>query len=190
MRIALLTLLLGAVSVVPMATAAQAADAPAAKVATVDLQRALNEVGEGVQARARLETLHAGKKASLEQMRKQLDAQLADLEKQKLILSEQALRAKQQDLMQLDAQAQQATAAAEQEMRQAYYGAMETLIEKLKKVAAGIGAERGYTLILEVNSDAVVYAVPGTDITAEVIKRYDAANPVTTGAATPAPKAK
>jgi hypothetical protein len=38
----------------------------------------------GVQARARLETLHAGKKAGLEQMRKQLDAQLADLEKQKL----------------------------------------------------------------------------------------------------------
>jgi Skp family chaperone for outer membrane proteins len=48
----------------------------------------------------------------------------------------------------------------------------------MKVIAEQIGKEKGYTLVLEVSQGAVVYAGPGsTDITAELIKRYDAAYP-------------
>jgi Skp family chaperone for outer membrane proteins len=54
---------------------------------------------------------------------------------------------------------------------------METLIAKMRTLAAAIGAEKGYTLVIEVNEGGVVYASPTIDITGELIKRYNAANP-------------
>jgi outer membrane protein len=171
------------------ASEAQAADT-VPRIATVDFQRALNEVAEGAQARTRLETLHAEKKATVEKLQKSFQAQVADFEKQKLVLGEGALRQRQQELMQLQAQAEGMAAQAEQEMRQAYYGAMETLITRMKKIAADLGKEKSYSLVIEVNGDAVVYAAPGMDLTDEVIRRYNAANPVQGASATggaPAP---
>ncbi len=170
--------------------AAHAAETPATKIGVVDFQRALNDVGEGQQARARLETLHAGKKAEIERLKKAFELQVADYEKQKLVLSETALRQRQQELAQLQAQAEGAAAAAEQEMQKAYYGAMETIIGKMKLVAGELAKERGLAMVLESNGDSVVWTAPGLDLTDEVIKRYNTANPVEGGArpATPAPK--
>jgi outer membrane protein len=190
MRALLLTaLLLGGVAPI-LAPEARAADAPATKLGVVDFQRALNEVAEGQQARARLETLHAGKKGEIERLKKAFETQLADYEKQKLVLSEAALRQKQQELTQLQAQAEGAAAAAEQEMQKAYYGAMETIIGKMKVVAGELAKERGLAVVLESNGDSLVWSAPGLDLTDEVIKRYNAANPVEGAArpAAPAPK--
>jgi outer membrane protein len=180
-----LLLLLGATpAVLP---AAHAAETPATKIGVVDFQRALNEVAEGQQARARLETLHAGKRGEIERLKKAFELQVADYEKQKLVLSEAALRQKQQELAQMQAQAEGAAAAADQEMQKAYYGARETIIGKMKLVAGELAKERGLAVVLETNGDSMVWAAPGLDLTDEVIKRYNAANPVE-GGARPAPK--
>ncbi|MEN9786269.1 MAG: hypothetical protein RLZZ299_1533 [Pseudomonadota bacterium] len=181
----LLPLLLAGLA--PAALAAPAApaasSAPVAGIATVDFQRALNEVGEGTQARARLESMYADRKAAIERTRKDLETRMADLEKQKLVLSDAARRQKEEELMQMQAQFQATAQRAEQEMQQAYYGAMETLVDKMKSIAAALGKERGLALVLEVNEGGVVYAAPAIDLTPEVITRYNAANPV----ASPAP---
>jgi len=87
----------------------------------------------------------------------------------------------------MQAQAEGAAAAADQEMQKAYYGAMETIIGKMKLVAGELAKERGLAVVLETNGDSMVWAAPGLDLTDEVIKRYNAANPVE-GGARPAPK--
>ena len=44
--------------------------------------------------------------------------------------------------------------------------------------AEQVGKEKNLDLILEVSQGTVLYAKPGTDITDEVVKRYNAAHPV------------
>ncbi len=147
------------------------------KIATVDFQKALNEVAEGAAARARLQSMQTEKAAAIEKMGKDLEAKQAEYEKQSMILSDAARKAKEEELYTAQAQFQAAYQRSEGEMQQAYYGAMESLIAKMRKLAAAIGTEKGYTLVVEVNEGGVVYASPTIDITPELIKRYNAANP-------------
>ena len=69
---------------------------------------------------------------------------------------------------------QQTYQNSEQEMQQAYGEVMDGLISKMKKICETLGKERGYTIILEINEGGVVYSNAALDITAEVVKRYDA----------------
>jgi len=160
-----------------LAFAAPAAAQSALKIATVDYQRALENVSEGATTKARLEGMFAAKKSALEKMATQLKAQQTELEKQSVILSDSAKVAKQKEFETAYMQYQQAASVAEGEMQQAYMGAMETLIEKMKKLTQTIATEKGYTLVIEVNEGGVVYAAPTIDLTSDLITRYNAANP-------------
>lgn len=148
-----------------------------AKIATVDFQRALENVSEGATTKARLEGMFAEKRSALEKMATQLKTQQAELEKQSVILSDAAKAQKMKEFETAYMQYQQAAAVAEGEMQQAYMGAMDSLIEKMKKLTQTIATEKGYTLVIEVNEGGVVYFAPTIDITQELITRYNAANP-------------
>ncbi len=147
------------------------------KIATVDFQRALNEVAEGASARARLESMYSEKKAAIEKMGKDLEAKGLEFQKQAVILSDAARKQKEEELYAEQMRFQSAYQRSEGEMQQAYMGAMETLISKMRTLAGTIGQEKGYTLVVEINEGGVVWASSSVDITAELIKRYNAANP-------------
>ncbi len=147
------------------------------KIATVDFQRALNDVGEGAAARNKLEGMYADKKGAIDQMRVSLEKMKTDLDKQSVILSDSAKATKQREFEMAYQQYSQAASQAEGEMQQAYMGAMESLIEKMKKLTQTLAAEKGYSLVVEVNEGGVIYSSPTIDVTDELIKRYNAANP-------------
>ncbi len=149
------------------------------KVAVVDFQRALNEVNEAAGVRAKLEGMYGERKAAIEKMQKTLEAKKAEYEKQSSILSDSARKAKEEELMKASMEFQQTYSRAEGEMQQAYYAAMQDFIEKMKKISVAIGQERGYTVVLEATEGGVVYWSDSVDITNEMIKRYNAANPAT-----------
>ncbi len=150
------------------------------KVAVVDFQRALNEVNEAAGVRAKLEGMYGERKAAIEKMQKSLEAKKSEYEKQSSILSDSARKAKEEELMKASVEFQQTYSRAEGEMQQAYYAAMQDFIEKMKKISVVIGKERGYTVVLEATEGGVVYWSDTVDITDEMIKRYNAANPATT----------
>jgi len=160
---------------VPLYGQAQAAEI---KLASVDYQRALESVSEGESARKRLEAMFQTKKAAIEKMKSNLDAMQADYQKQSVLLSDSAKKEKEDAINMAGMQFQQAYQQSEGEMQQAYQGAMESLIAKMKSITQGIATERAYTLVIEVNEGGVVYTAPSIDITDELIKRYNAANPV------------
>lgn len=155
--------------------------APAAaqnvKIATVDFQRAINEVAEGKAAKARLESIYAEKKAALERMQSSLQAKMGEYEKQKVVLSEAARKAKEEEITNEQMAFQQAYMRYESEFQQMYLGAMDTLLQRMRKIAEAIGAERGYTLIVEMTEGGIVYASSSIDITDELIKRYNTQYP-------------
>ncbi len=175
----------GAYVAAAAAHVAPSAQAAELKIASVDYQKALESVAEGEQARKKLETMFQSKKAAIEQMKTNLDAMQADYQKQSVLLSDTAKKQKEDAIDLAGAQFQQAYQQSEGEMQQAYQGAMEQLIAKMKTITQGIATERGYTLVIEVNEGGVVYTSPSIDITDELIKRYNAANPVTGGGTTP-----
>lgn len=152
------------------------------KVAVVDFQRALNDVKEAEGVRKKLEGMYGERKITIEKMQKSLEAQKAELDKQSVILADSAKRAKEEEFMRGQVEFQQTYARYEQEMQAAYYSAMEQFIEKMRKIAVAIGQERGYTVILEATEGGVVYFSTTIDVTDELIKRYNAANPaISTG---------
>lgn len=170
--------LLGAVvSTAAGLPAVSAAHAAELKIASVDYQRALEKVTEGETARKRLEAMFQSKKTAIEKMKSNLDAMQADYQKQAMLLSDSAKKDKEDAINMAAMQFQQAYQQSEGEMQQAYQGAMESLITKMKTITTAIATERAYTLVIEINEGGVVYAAPSIDITDELIKRYNAANP-------------
>lgn len=165
-----------ALTLAPAAVPALSSSAHAAelKVATVDLQEAINQVKDGVAAKARLEGMFAEKQKAIAAMETRLQKMDDDYQKQAMVLSEAARQQKEQEIMQLQAQYQQLYMTSQQEMQQAYAEAMEGLIGKMREICEGLGKERGYTLVVDVTEGGIVYASDTIDITAEVVKRYDA----------------
>lgn len=147
------------------------------KVATVDFQRAINEVSEGKAAKARLEALYAEKKAALDRLQANISQKQADYEKQKVVLSDTARKAKEEEINNDIMAYQQSLMRYEQEFQQAYMVAMDNLLQKMKTIATQIGAEKGYTLVIEITEGGIVYSSPTIDITDELIKRYNAQHP-------------
>ncbi len=148
-----------------------------AKVATVDFQRAINEVAEGKRAKANLEKMHADKKSAIDKLGVKVQTMQTDYEKQALLMSDESRRSAEEQLYMATAQYQQAAAQAEGEFQQAYMQAMEALLTKMRKIVVTLGTERGYTVVLEVTEGGVIYSVPSIDVTDELIKRYNEQNP-------------
>lgn len=150
------------------------AQAQTVSIAVVDFQDAINRVKDGVSAKARLESMFAAKKKSIEEMEKKLMALQTDYQKQAMVLSDAARQAKETEILTLQQQYQQTYMQSEQEMQTAYAKEMDALISRMTIIVEAIGKERGYTLVLEKSEGGVVYSSPAIDITAEVVKRYDA----------------
>lgn len=145
------------------------------KIGVVDLQRALNEVEEGKTAKRTLESRYEqarqqveGKKAELEQMGQ-------DLEAQRPMLSSEALRQKESDYQGKMLEFQQMLMESQQEMAMMETELTGDILQKLYAVAGTIGAEGGFNLIVE--ATAVVYVNGITDITDQVIARFNSKKP-------------
>ncbi len=152
-----------------MAPAALAQGTP--KLGIVDFQRALNEVSEGKKARANLETRMEAIKQEVEKRRKEIEALQEGLEAGEMMLSEEALTEKRTEYQTKAYEFQQMVVSSQQEMTLLEQELTSGILERLYKVAQGIGAESGYNLIVE--ATAVVYVNGTADITDQVISRYN-----------------
>jgi len=141
-------------------------------LATVDFQQALNDVNEGKIVQARLEGMYTEKKKALGEMEKQLMAMQQEYEQQALVMTPDALKAKEREMMQAQMVYQQELQKAEMEFQAQYNKEMEILLGKMADICEEIGKEKGYDMVLERNA-GVVYS-SGADLTSELVTRYNA----------------
>jgi outer membrane protein len=141
------------------------------KMGYVDLNRALNEVNEGKAAKAKLEADGKAKKQKLEIMQNDLKKMGEDLEKQKLILSPDALREKQAQAQQKLMELQKTSMEYEKSFSEAEGAAIKPISEKLQRIIQQIGQTDGYTMI--VPREMALYSPAGTDLTDKVIATYN-----------------
>jgi outer membrane protein len=147
-------------------------------IAVVDFQKALTQIKEGKKVETELNTLMQQKQNEVQQLQLNLQTQMQQYQQQQALLSDQARAEKEQALMQLQMEAQQAAYNAEMEFQQVYAKKMEGLITKMRVIAEEVGKENSYDLVFESTESGLIYkdsSIP--DITDTVIQRYDARHP-------------
>ena len=144
------------------------------KLAYVDIQKAVNECNLGKEAKKTIvkeaEKLHR----QLTDKQKELQAMKEAYDKQALMLTPQARALKEKEFQNKFREFQRWQEDAQNDLNQKRSDAELNIYVGLQKVIQKIGADEGYTLILERNESLVLYASKAIDITDRVIKAFDA----------------
>jgi outer membrane protein len=163
------------VILVMAASAAHAqATPPAAKVGWIDLQRTLTETKVGKAAKTRLESDKEAKQKQVNDLKDKLKKKAEEFEKQRVLLKGEAIAQRERELQEEYASLQQKFLAHQQELAKQEATLTQDIFQKAKSIIDSIAKRDGYTMIIEKNEGAVLWADEALDITAEVNKRLDA----------------
>lgn len=169
----------------PAAPATQPAPAPApprpfpegAKIAFVVLQRIANESADGKTATTRIQALQQKKAAELTDKNKQLQTAQQRLEKEASVLSATASGELQKQVERLTVEIQRFTQDAQAEVQELQQQLQQDFQVRLEPVLQEIGREKGLHFIFNGPDAGLVWADNALDISADVIKKLDAAKP-------------
>jgi outer membrane protein len=166
---------LAAVLAATLAISAVANQAAAeAKIAVVDLQRAINETEEGRTAKARLKKLFDKRQTGLDKKQKDLMKAKEDFEKRRNVLSQKALAEQQQSLQQRFMELQQLYMDYQKELAAKEGELTKVIISRMEKILRREGQKKGYSLILERSEAGVIFVPSNLDLTDLVIQKYNA----------------
>ena len=144
------------------------------KIAYVDIQRAVNDCNAGKDAKKvitkeveKFQRLIADKQKELQTMKESLD-------KQTLMMTPDARANKEREYQSKLREFQRWGEDSQNEINQKRMELERSISASLVKVIQKIGADEGYTLILEKNENIVLHVSKTLDITDRVIKVHDA----------------
>jgi outer membrane protein len=143
------------------------------KIGYLDLQKALSLCQAGKDAKVKMKEAAQKYNAPLAARQKEIQNLRAELQKQALVLNQNARAAKEQDYRTKMEEYQRFTKDIQDEMQQRESSYIRKIIGGLEDVAQDIGKKEGYTLILEHGQNMIIYADKKIDITGEVIKAYN-----------------
>jgi outer membrane protein len=175
----------------PAAAAPQAAAAPAlkfpegAKYAFINIQRIASESAEGKASSARIEQLRSRKAAELAEKNKAVEALQA--KQRSAVLGEAAAAQIQKDIDKTQVEIQRMTQDAQSELQDLQNELQVDFQRKVGPVIEAVAREKGLQLLFSQQDSGLVWADAGLDLTAEVIRRLDAAS---AAAQKPAPPKK
>ncbi len=151
----------------------QALAAENLKIGMVNFQQALNDVEQGKRAKAALKSEFDAKQKKLNLQQEELKQMQADLEKQKTVLSQEAMASKAKTFNDKFMELQKSMASYRDELMVKESKMTGQILKNLKSIIADIGQKEGFTLIVETSQDAVLYANATTDLTGRVVTMYN-----------------
>jgi outer membrane protein len=164
-------------------TAAPASSAPG-KVGVINIRGAIGSTAEGKQAQAELQSQFAPRQTELENLNKQIN----DL-RQRLTACEG--KCSQEQIATLTTQGQRATqqydrknTELQEDSNAALGDVFERIGRKMVDVLDRYSRENGYSLVLDssAQSTPILYASTQIDVTQDIVRLYDSAYPVKSGA--------
>jgi outer membrane protein len=161
----------GLLAVAALGLVPPAAARAEAKVAYVDLQRALDEVEEGKAAAASLKKEFEQKQKMLDTKRSELEKLGADLDKQAAVMTDQARKERQGELEKKGLELQSLFVQLRKELSDREMEAMRPIRDKMLAIVREIASQEGVSLVLQ--AGALVYAEPSLDITNELVRKYN-----------------
>lgn len=145
----------------------------AGRIGYVDFNRALNEVSDGRKAKQRLKDEFNEKQQKLDRLQDELRSAKDGIDRDRLLLSEDALRKREEEYGRKYGELQQRLEGFKTEIAAKEQNLTQDILSRLRTIVREIGQEEGYTLILEKSQDLVLYAPDGSDLTDRVIAAYD-----------------
>lgn len=146
------------------------------RVGYVDLQKALQTVEAGRNAKSSLEKEVAGKKAELEKAQAALQKEAEEFEKKVAIMNDAAKATKQAELQKKFVDLQKSAAESQMNLQNRERELTKPIIDALRGIIEALGKEKSFQLILERNEGAVLFAQGGEDLTEGVIERFNSQN--------------
>jgi outer membrane protein len=190
-RVPFLAVLLGSLMSSSGALGQDSATSPS-KVGVINIQEAIGSTGEGKKAMADLQKKFQPKQQELQRLQQDIQAITDQLQKQSATLSDDEQRRlnreleDKQKLLKRSTEDLNADAGADRDE------AIRRIGQKMVRLISEYAQQNGYTLVVDAAQIPVYYASKNIDLTEEMVKRYDAANPVAeaAGATQTAPAAR
>lgn len=155
---------------------AWAAISPAAwadtKIGVVDMEKMMKTLPRAVKIRTEIEADYKKKKTELEKSEDDLRTLEKDIEKKKAVLSEEALKQKQQDFQKRIMDFRELVTKNQMDLQKKQGDLMVPVLEQIKKAITEVAAEKGYALIFNQEPN-LLYVGKAVDVTDEVLKQMD-----------------
>ena len=167
----------------PRTGTAAPAEAQSGKVAVLDVRNAIVNTAEGKLASAELQSALAPRQGELANIKKQIDDGRAKLDANTGTPEERAQLARRMDLLQKHGQRK--LEEVQEEQQAAENDVIDRVVRKMKEVIDRYARENGYAIVLDAGTACGLYCSNQLDITQDIIRLYDQANPVRGAAPTP-----
>jgi outer membrane protein len=161
------------------------------KVAVININAAIANSAEGKKAIADLQKKYQPRQQELERLQQEIQTIQDKLTKQGPSLSEDEQRRLGRDLEDKQKQLKRSTDDAQADFTADRDETIKKIGQKMLKTISDYAQQNGLTLVMDDAQIPVYYVAKDLDITEEIVKRFDAANPVSatgTPAAKPATK--
>jgi len=159
------------------------------KLGYVDLQRALGEVGEGQQAKAKLKAEIDAKKAEFEKEQRKLREDGMVLDRQASAMSEEVRVEKMKELQGRLMQISEKGQKLQVEFVEKERIELKKIFDRMDPIVAAIAEREGLAMVFEKTDSGLVYAPKSMDLTNELVRTYNEKWPVK-GGVKPAPAQK
>ena len=146
-----------------------------AKVGFIDLQVIASNSLEGKAATAKLDEYRKKKAAEIAEKTKQAQAIQTKLQQGGTVLNEQARSQAEKDLQKLQRELQGLQEDANAELQDMTQQLQTQFQERLNPIIEQLATEKGLYAVFSIRDSGIIWGYQGIDLSAEVIKRFDAA---------------
>jgi len=148
-----------------------------AKIAYVNVQAIASNSVEGKAATSKLDDLRKKKTNEIAEKNKALAAAQTKLQQGGSVLNDAARGALEKDIEKMNREIQFAQQDANTELQELQNQLQADFQEKLNPVLEQVASEKGLHMLIDIANSGAVWANSGLDLTAEVIRRFDANKP-------------
>jgi len=143
------------------------------KIGVVDLDQAITATKEGKSAREELERKQRDAKNRLMPLVERYQELGKELEAKQFVLSDEKLRERQLDMVELRNEIESKQAEMEGQLKIDFERIVGPLRNKLVGIIEDVGRQDGFSLILQRNSPGIMYSREALDVTDVIIERFN-----------------
>ncbi len=144
----------------------------AVKIGTVDMEKALQSVKKGKDAKARLEKKFKDKKSKIDKEEKELQTAQEEFKKKSVVLSDKAKSEQAMALQQKYGELMQSRQKAQLDMQQEELKETQPILKGLGDMIEGVAKDAKVDMVVEARA-GLLYASDRVDLTEQLVKKYD-----------------
>ena len=167
----------------PVLASAQGA---AGKIGVINIQESIGKSGEGRKAFADLQKKYQPREQDLQRQQQDISALQDQLQKQATTLSDEERARLSRDLEEKQKIFKRASEDFEVDTQSDSQEVIRRIGAKMLRVLSEYAQANNFVLVIDNAQVPIYYAAKESDLTEEIVKRYDIANPVEGGTTAPA----